>query len=73
MATSEQSVRPRSQVPVIQHGVVFILHPLEDVSKELNIIRSPLAPLKKGGTKLLKVPLFKGDERGLFNDKAWKK
>jgi len=31
----------------------------EDVWKVLNITRSPLAPLKKGGTKLLKVPLFK--------------
>lgn len=27
-------------------------------------IRSPLTPLKKGGNKL-KVPLFKGDERGI--------
>jgi hypothetical protein len=30
-----------------------------------NRVRSPLAPLKKGGTgKFLKVPLFKGDLGG---------
>jgi hypothetical protein len=34
-------------------------------------LRSPLAPLKKGGTRnALKVPLFKGD---LGGSKLWKK
>jgi hypothetical protein len=41
--------------------------------KVLNITRSPLAPLQKGGTKLLKVPLLKGDLGGSSTDKGWKK